>query len=87
MEQRPAAVIFLNVAQIYGHAFMQRLIDRAKKMIEQDIFGRNGGIGLQLEDKRTVGRLQSQQSLAALGERFLKLAGGKARTGRCGFKS
>ena len=55
MKQRPAAVIFLNAAQIFRHALMQRLIDRAEKMIEQNVFGRDGDVGFKLERPMPVG--------------------------------
>ena len=50
MEQRPAAVLALDAAQIDGDLALQLGIHRLGQiMTQQHIFGRNGGIGFELE--------------------------------------
>ena len=54
----------LDAAQIDGDFWLQRGIDRlAEIMAQQHIFGRNGGVGFQLEQPMAVGALRRQQRL------------------------
>ena len=54
----------LNAAQIDGDFLLQRGVDRlAEIMAQQHIFGRDGGVRFQLEQKMPVGALRRQQRL------------------------
>ena len=63
-EQRPAAVRALDAAQIDRDLGFERGIDRlAEIMPQQHIFGRNGGVGFELEHPMAVGALAGEQRL------------------------
>ncbi len=54
----------LDAAQIGGDAGFERGIDRfGEIMPQQDVFGRNGGVGFELEQKMAVGALAGEQRL------------------------
>ncbi len=61
MEQRPAAVLALDRAQVRGDARLERRIDLVEIVLQQHIFGRNGGVGLELEHPVAIGALQAEQ--------------------------
>ena len=64
LEQRPAAVGALDAAQIDRDLRFERGIDRLAEIVpQQHIFGRNGGIGLELEHPMAIGPLAGEQSL------------------------
>ncbi len=63
VEQRPAAVLALDAAQIDGDLGFEGGIDRlAAEMPQQHVFGWDGGIGLELEHPVAVIALQAEQS-------------------------
>ena len=49
VEQGPAAVLGLNGAKIDGELGFQRVVGLAEKMIQQNVFGGDGGVGLKLK--------------------------------------
>ena len=54
-KQRPAAVGALDAAQIDGDLGFERGIDRLAEIVpQQHVFGRNGGVGLELEQPMAV---------------------------------
>ena len=62
--KRPAAVRALDAAQIGGDAGFEHGIDRFAEIVaQQHVFGRNGGVGFELEQKMTVGALAGEQRL------------------------
>ena len=72
-EQRPAAVLALDAAQIDRDLSFQLGIDRlAEIMPQQHIFGRNGGVGLELEYPMPVRALLRQQRLRAFSDLLLE---------------
>ena len=61
-EQRPAAMRALDAAQIDGDLGFERGIDRLAEIVpQQHVFGRDGGVGLELEQPMAVGALARQQ--------------------------
>ena len=65
-EQRPAAVIALDAAQIDRDFGFKRSIDRlAEIMPQQHVFGGNGRVGLEFEHPMAVGTLLRQKRLRA----------------------
>ncbi len=63
-EQRPAAVRALDAAQIDGDLGFERGIDRLAQIVpQQHVFGRDGGVGLELEHPMAVGALAREQRL------------------------
>ena len=70
MEQRPAAVLALDAAQVDADLALQLQVFRlAQVVVEQHVFGRDGGVGLQLEHPVPVRPLQPQQAIAWRGPR------------------
>ena len=68
-KQRPAAVRALDAAQIDGDLRFERGIDRLAEIVpQQHVFGRNGGIGLELEHPMAVGPLAREQSVGRRGD-------------------
>ena len=68
-EQRPAAVVALDAAQIDRDLSFQLGIDRLAEIVpQQHIFGRNSGVGLELEHPVAVRTLLRQQRLRRLFE-------------------
>ncbi len=62
MKQRPAAVLALDAAQIDGDLRLELGIDRLGQIVsQQHVFGRDRGVGLQLEHPVAVRALQGQQ--------------------------
>jgi hypothetical protein len=65
-EQRPAAVIALDAAQIDRDLSLQLGIERLAEIVpQQHVFGGNGGVGLELEHPMAVRALLRQQRLRA----------------------
>ena len=64
VEQRPAAMLALDGAQILRQRRLDAVVDLAEIMLQQDVFGRDGRIGLELEGPMAVGALLRQQRLA-----------------------
>ena len=55
MHQRPAAVRALNAAEVDRDLGFQRRIDRLAEIVpQQNVFGRDGRVGLKLEHEMTV---------------------------------
>ena len=80
VEQRPAAVRVLDTAQIVRDLAFQRGVDRLGQIVpQQDVLGRNRGVGLELEHPVAVG-LAIVQHGAARGRN----AGIDSRRRRCG---
>ena len=68
-KQRPAAMRALDAAQIDGDLRFERGIDRLAEIVpQQHIFGRDGGIGLELEHPMPVGPLAREQSIGRRGD-------------------
>ena len=64
VEQRPAAMRALDAAQIGGDLGFERGVDRLGEIMpQQHVFGRNGGVGLELEHPMAVGALAREQRL------------------------
>ena len=64
LEQRPAAILRLNAAKIARDLRLKFGGDRLGAVVpHQHIFGRNGGVGLELEDEMTVRPLQRAERL------------------------
>src|SRR5580700_6159397 len=64
VKQRPAPVRALDTTQIGADLALERAVLRlAKVMLEEDIFGRDGGVGFELEHPVAVGPLHRQQRL------------------------
>ena len=60
-------MVALDAAQIDGDLGFQRGVDRlAEIMPQQHVFGRNGGVGLELEHPMAVGALLREQRLRRL---------------------
>ena len=64
--ERPAAVVGLAGAQVNPDLPLERRVDLVEEMLEQDVFGRDARIGLELEEPMPVGTLQLHQALARL---------------------
>jgi hypothetical protein len=67
VEQRPAAMRALDTAQIDADLALQVGLDAVQEVFQQDVFGRNGGVGLQFEDPMAVGLLAAEQRIARPG--------------------
>ena len=64
MEQRPAAMLALDAAQIDADLALQLEVVRLAEIVaQQDVFRRDGGVGLQLEDPVAVVALLAHQRL------------------------
>ena len=64
MEQRPAAMVALDAAQIDADLALQLEVIRLAEIVaQQDVLGRDGRVGLQLEDPVAVVALLAQQRL------------------------
>ncbi len=62
VEQRPAAVLALNAAQVHRDLAFDLGVDRlAAEVAHQHVFGRNGRVGFQLEDPMPVRLLAIEQ--------------------------
>ena len=74
MEQRPAAMGGLDAPEIAGDLRFEREVRRlAEEMLQQDIFGRNRGIGLELEDPMAVLALERQDGLRRPADRAFEI--------------
>ena len=69
MEQWPAAMLTLDRAQIDADLRLQGRVDAGQKMLQQHVFGRDGGVGLQLEQPVAVGVLAPRQGIAGAAHR------------------
>ncbi len=65
-------MLALDFAQINRDPALKRGIDPVQVMFQQDIFGRNGGVGFQLEPPMSIGRLAPLQGGRGIGDRVLK---------------
>jgi hypothetical protein len=82
MKERPAAVRALNAAQIDGNLSFQRGVNRfGKVMAQQDVFGRNGGVGLKLEYPMAVGLLTREYGVGRRSDRAIELRSSAFRIG------
>ena len=61
VEQRPAAVVALDAAEIDADLGLEHRVDAVEVVFQQDVFGRDGGVRLQLEDPVAVLVLAPQQ--------------------------
>ena len=68
VEQRPAAMVGLGGAQIGGQLALDRVVDRVEEMLEQDVLGGDGDVGLELEAPVALGVLQRLQVGGRLGD-------------------
>ena len=65
VEQRPAAILVLDTAEIVRDLGFQRSVDRLGQIVpQQDILRRNRGVGFKLEHPVAVGLAMVQQSAA-----------------------
>jgi hypothetical protein len=60
-EQRPSAARALDAAQIVGEPRLHVAVDVVEEMLEQDVLGGNGGVGLEREHEMPVRRLPAKQ--------------------------
>ncbi len=68
-EQRPAAVRALDAAQIDRDLRFQLRVHRLAEIVpKQHVFGRDGGVGLELEDPMAVGTLAREQRIGRRGD-------------------
>ncbi len=69
MIERPAAVVGLVLAQVDRELALERRLDLVQVMHHQDVFGRDGAIGLELEEPVSVGccRAISASRAASIG--------------------
>ena len=74
VEQRPAAMRALDRAQIHGDLALQVRVHAVEEMLQQHVFGRDGGVGLELEHPVPVRLLPAQQSVARAVDSVRKLA-------------
>ena len=66
MHQRPAAMGALDAAQIVGDLGFEHRVDRLAEIVpQQNVFGRDGAVGLELEHPMAVGLLQSSSACVA----------------------
>jgi hypothetical protein len=79
VEQRPAAAFHLNLAQVVADAPLALLVDLAQEVLEHDVFGRDRGVGLELEHPVAV-------RLLAVVEREAALAQGAVQCGVVDFR-
>ena len=63
MEQRPAAMLALDITQIDRDLLLQRLVDLIQVMLQEHIFGWNRAISLKLERPMTVCAPLSKQGI------------------------
>src|SRR5215467_611927 len=64
VEQRPAAMRALHAAQVDRDLALELGVDRlGEKVTHQDVFGRDGAVGLELEDPMTIRLLAVEQRL------------------------
>ena len=69
VKQRPAAMRALDAAQIHRDFRFQGCVHRFAEIVpQQHIFGRDGGVGLELEDPMTVGTLEREQRIGRRGD-------------------
>src|SRR6185437_10059877 len=68
--KRPAAVPALSLSQVDRELALELRLDLIQEMHHQDVFGRNGAIGLELEDPVPVGPLLPDQRVAGGGDRL-----------------
>ena len=61
MEQRPAAVLALDVAEIHRDLALQLGLDAVEEVAQQHELGGDGGVGLQFEHPVPVRRAAAKQ--------------------------
>ena len=61
-EERPAAVIGLTGADVGAETRLGLVIDLVEKMVEKDVLGRDGRVGLELEEPVAVVMLEAAQA-------------------------
>ena len=62
VEQRPSPVRPLQAAQIDRDLRLEGRVDLAQEVLQDDVFGGDGGVGLELEHPVSVRALQLEQS-------------------------
>ena len=83
VEQRPAAMVALDAAQIDGDFGLELGVDRlAEIMAQQHIFGRDGRVGLELEHPVAVA-LPCACSRAVRARSMLSLSGSSEAEANC----
>ena len=83
MEQRPAAVVALDAGQIGPDLPLQfEVIRLAQIVLQQHIFGRDGGVGLKLEHPMAIRPLELEQGLLGPLDRVVERVGCRNRLGR-----
>ena len=66
--QRPAAMIRLTRAQVDGDLVLERPVDLAQEVFEEDEFGRHSRIGFEFEHPVAIGVLHRLEAGAGLGD-------------------
>ncbi len=62
-------MLALDAAQIDPEPGLERRVDAVEIVLEQDVLGRNGGVGLQIEDPVAVRLLARRQGRLRAGDR------------------
>src|SRR4051794_25752896 len=76
VKERPAAMRPLDAAQIVAELCLKLEVRRfAEEVDEQDVFGRDGAIRLELEDEVPIGPLHSKQGLGGAGNAMIQRGG------------
>src|SRR6202008_958039 len=61
MEEGPSAMLSLDAPEIAGHVPFEFFVDLVEIMLEQNVFGRDGRIRLELEPPFAVAPLQPEK--------------------------
>jgi hypothetical protein len=75
VEERPAAILALDLAQVAGEPLLHLWVDLAQEMLQQDVLGRDGGVGLQLESPVAVRLLHRHQRPGDIGHGVIEKVG------------
>ncbi len=79
MPQRPAVMpVRLDAADVIGELRLLLPVDHAEEVLQQDVFGRDGGVGLQDEGPVAVLALQVEQPTDAAADRVVEAGAGGA---------
>jgi hypothetical protein len=81
VKQRPAAVRALDGAQVGADLLLQLRLDTVEEVLQQHVFGRNGGVGFQLEHPVPVGMLPPRQGGAGAADGVLHRRAGRGTPG------
>ena len=81
VQHGPAAMRLLSAAQIGRRLVLHLQIALAEEVFHQDVFGRDGGVRLEIEGEVAVVPLLVEQRLRAAGDGVLELAGARKRSG------